>query len=72
MSCYFRHMKEIFDRTGIEVKPENRRKVDQAIHNIMATTYKDCPATWKKIKQEILSDAKKEEVFIRELKKAMG
>ena len=70
MSCYFRHMNEIFDRAGIEVTRENRKKVDEAIHKIMATTYKDCPATWKKIKQEILADPGKAEAFIKELKKA--
>jgi hypothetical protein len=72
MSCYFRHMKEIFERTGIEVTPENRKKVDEAIHRLMATTYKDCPATWKKIKEQVLSDPKKGDAFIRDLKKAVG
>ncbi len=72
MSCYFRHMKEIFERTGIQVTPENKRKVDEAIHRIMETTYKDCPATWKKIKQDVLSDPEKEKSFIRELKKAVA
>jgi hypothetical protein len=65
-------MNEIFEKAGIVVTPENKRKVDQAIHQIMATTYKDCPATWKKIKQEILADAKKEEAFMKALKKAVA
>jgi len=70
MSCYFRHIKFLFEKAGIEVTPENKRKVDQSVHNIMDTEYKDCPVTWKKIKAEILADPEKEEAFIRKLKKA--
>jgi len=51
MSCYFRHIKDILNEAGIEVTPGNKKQIDQAIHNIVEVTYKDCPATWRKQKQ---------------------
>ncbi len=49
MSCYFRHLKELFDEAGIEVSTANRKQVDQAIHQIVNVPYKECPQAWKKI-----------------------
>jgi hypothetical protein len=71
MSCYFRHLKEILEQAGIEVTPANKKQVDQAIHNIAEVTYKDCPATWKKLKHDILSDEQKKKQFIEDLKVAL-
>jgi hypothetical protein len=67
MSCYFRHLKPIFDQAGIQVTPANKKQVDQAIHKIVDVAYKDCPATWKQIKLGTADPQKKEE-FIRKLK----
>ncbi len=72
MSCYFRHLKEIFDSAGIEVTKDNRKQVDEAIHKLLKVKYKDCPQTWKKIKENILQDGKKKKDFASELKKALG
>jgi len=55
MSCYFRHLKELFDEAGIEVTPANRKQVDQTIHRLVNVPYKECPQAWKKLKQEILT-----------------
>jgi hypothetical protein len=71
MSCYFRHLKEIFDSAGIEITRDNRKK-DEAIHKLLKVKYKDCPQTWKKIKENILQDEKKRKDFASELKKALG
>ena len=68
MSCYFRHLKFVLDEAGIEITPENKRQVDKAIHSIIGTDYKDCSATWRKIKNEILTDPGKRRDFIRDLK----
>jgi hypothetical protein len=38
MSCYFRHLKEIFDEAGIVVMPNNRNQIDQAIHQVVGVT----------------------------------
>ena len=71
MSCYFRHMKDILDEAGIEVTPGNKKQVDQAIHQIVEVAYKDCPVTWRKLKQQIMGDEQKKQDFIRKLKDAV-
>lgn len=72
MSCYFRHLKDIFSEASIEVTSANRKAVDQAIHRIVAVDYKECPAAWKKLKQEILKDGGKRQEFVQKLKKALS
>lgn len=72
MSCYFRHLKDVFNEAGIEVTSANRKLIDQAIHQIVEADYKECPAAWKKIKQDVLSDKKKRHEFAQRLKKALS
>ncbi len=50
MSCYFRHIKDILNEAGIKVTPGNKKQIDQAVHNIVEVTYKDCAATLAKAK----------------------
>ena len=71
MSCYFRHIKDILDGAGIEVTPTNKKQIDHAIHQVVGVTYKDCPATWKRLKQQIISDAQSREDFVMRLKRAV-
>lgn len=71
MSCYFRHLKNILNEAGIEATPDNRKQIDRAIHDIVGVTYKDCPATWKKLKQEIASGEQKGQDFIKKLQNAI-
>ncbi|MBM4446116.1 MAG: hypothetical protein FJ023_02025 [Chloroflexi bacterium] len=72
MSCYFRHLKEIFDEAGIQVTSNNRKQNDEAIHQILGITYKDCPQTCKKLKLQIISNERKRQEFIQKLKAAMS
>jgi len=65
MTCYFRHLKPIFEKAGITITKENRQDVDRAIHSIVGTEYKNCPATWKEVKKQIAED---EENFVNMLK----
>lgn len=67
MSCYFRHMKDVFEEAGVEITPENKQKVDMKIHQMVDTDYKNCSETWKKVKLEI-NDDKKRADFISKLK----
>lgn len=67
MSCYFRHIKSILDEAGIEVTPSNKKQLDQAIHQIVGVGYKDCPDTWKKLKQEITGGEQKRLDLVRRL-----
>jgi len=71
MSCYFRHLRSIFDEAGIEVTSSNRKQIDQAIHQIVATDYKNCPGTWQRLKQEIITDKQKRQDFIAKLTSAI-
>lgn len=68
MSCYFRHLKDILEEAGIEVTPANKKRIDQAIHQIAGVNYKDCPETWRRLKQEITVDLAKRQALISQLK----
>lgn len=72
MSCYFRHLKDIFSEAGIEVTSSNKKQVDQAIHQMVEVDYKECPAAWKKLKQDIMRDEKKRQDFIQKMKDAIS
>jgi len=71
MSCYFRHMKDILTEAGITVTPSNKKQIDQALHQIASVNYKDCPATWRTLKQDWLSDEQKRRELINELRAAI-
>ena len=69
MTCYFRHMKDVFSRAGIEVTKENKRELDRAIHAYVGVEYKDCSSMWKAVKVSLAED---EEAFLGMLGEAMG
>lgn len=71
MSCYFRHIRDIFEEAGIEVTPDNKKELDRIIHGIMEVEYKNCPPTWKAIKERIIGDAKAKRQFIKKLKESL-
>ena len=68
MTCYFRHIQDVFKKAGIEVSTENKREIDRVIHAVVGAEYKNCPATWSEVKKRI---AENEEGFVSELKKAL-
>jgi hypothetical protein len=67
MTCYFRHLKEVFQKAGIEVNPQNKQQIDKIIHNIVGVEYKNCPAVWRQVKNRSTED---EADFIAMLKNA--
>ncbi len=69
MTCYFRHLKDVFEKAGIEVTKENKRDLDRAIHAHMGVEYKDCSSTWRAVKANLAED---EEAFLGVLREAMG
>ena len=69
MTCYFRHLKDFFDKAGIAVTPENKRDVDKVIHEIVGVKYKNCSATWRQVKLRIAED---EAGFIVDLNKMLN
>jgi hypothetical protein len=67
VTCYFRHLKEIFQKARIELTKANRQEVDRTIHNIVGVKYGNCPAVWREVKKRIMED---EAEFISGLKDA--
>jgi hypothetical protein len=67
MTCYFRHLKQIFAKAEIEVTPQNKKQLDEIIHNLVKTAYKNCQKTWKEVKKRIAED---EDEFAQKLKSA--
>lgn len=65
MTCYFRHLQEVFSSAGIEVTNVNKREIDEAIREIVGVKYKDCSVTWKEVKKRI---AENEGSLVSELK----
>ena len=66
MTCYFRHLADIFKKAGIEVTSENKAEIDKLIHNIAGVEYKNCPAAWKEVKKRLAED---EQAFVSKLSK---
>ncbi len=65
MTCYFRHLERVFEKAGIQVTTHNKKQVDRLIHSLVKTTYKDCPNTWREVKNRI---AQNEVEFAQKLK----
>jgi uncharacterized protein with von Willebrand factor type A (vWA) domain len=64
-------MKNILHQAGIEVTPSNKKDIDQALHRIVGVSYKDCPSTWKRLKQELAGDEQRQREFIQKLQDAL-
>ena len=71
MSCYLRHIKDILEQAGIAITTANRKQLDQAVHQAAGVAYKNCPVTWKKIKEDIKDDDDKLRAFIEQLQMAI-
>lgn len=67
MTCYFRHLNNVFEKAGITVTAQNKAELDGVIHKMVGEEYKNCPATWKQVKRRINED---EAHFVSELKQA--
>jgi ATP-dependent Zn protease len=68
LTCYFRHLKDVFARAEINVTKENKKEIDRVIHGIVGVEYKNCSATWNEVKKRIVDS---EEDFVSELKKKL-
>ncbi|MFZ1946202.1 MAG: hypothetical protein WAW06_01490 [bacterium] len=71
MSCYFRHLKTLFEEAGVVVTPDNRKQLDRVIHEAVGVAYKDCPAAWRKIKQDYLADERRRRALVEKIRKAV-
>lgn len=68
MTCYFRHLKPIFEKAGLTITSENKKNIDKKIHQIVGIEYKNCSAAWKEVKKRIEEN---EEDFVNTLKNAV-
>ena len=71
MSCYLRHLNDVLKEAGIDVTAENKKQIDRTIHDIVGTTYKDCPATWREVKKRLASSEAEKKAFVKKLKAAL-
>ncbi len=69
MTCYFRHLTQIFVELGVEVTPENKKSIDKQIHKLVGVEYKNCSAVWKEIKKRRDED---DSGFMKDLDGALG
>ena len=65
MTCYFRHLREVFVKAEIEVTSENKKEIDRIIHGMVGVEYKNCPAAWREVKKRVTEDG---EGFIAKLR----
>jgi len=56
-----RHLKDIFDKAGVEFTKENMKRADKHFKKWLGKT--DCPETWKELKKRISDPADREEVI---------
>ena len=69
VTCYFRHLRGVFERAGIRVTEANKQEVDRVIHEIVGVQYKDCPSTWRELKKRVAQD---EGLFVLELREKLS
>ena len=58
MSCYVRHLGDVFATAGIPDTRESRRWVHAMVQEI--TGEQDCPRIWRRAKAALASDAERE------------
>jgi len=68
MTCYFRHLQDIFKEAGVKVTKENKKEIDRAIHELVNTKYKNCPLAWRRVKEKVQKDEVQKKAFINRLK----
>jgi len=53
MSCYTRHLGELFAAADIENTKENRKRADGFIREIVAMKEEGCPVVWREVKSRL-------------------
>jgi len=69
MTCYTRHLKEIFDEAGVQFTKENKKRADQFFKSWLGKD--DCPDVWKELKIR-LNDTSKRKDLIKNLQKTFA
>lgn len=63
-------MRGLLGEAGIDVSVGSKKQVDRAIHDIVGIHYKDCPATWKSLKQ-MMAEGDGKQQLIEKLRQAI-
>lgn len=69
MSCYFRHIGDVLEGTGIAVTPANKKELDRVIHEFLHVEYKDCSTAWKTFKETVRDNAAMKKKLVAHIKK---
>ena len=72
MSCYFRHLRDLFAEAGVAVTPGNKQALDRALHAAVGVPYKHCmgmDGCWSQVKAAAADPAKRR-TLVQALKKA--
>ncbi len=56
MSCYFRHLDDVFAAVGIVLTKQNRAQVNATVVAALGKELSDCPDTWREVKAALGSD----------------
>ncbi|MBM3473651.1 MAG: hypothetical protein FJX75_10320 [Armatimonadetes bacterium] len=67
MSCYFRHIGDLFEEAGVEVTKDNRAALRACLSQVVGDADGDCPTAWKLVK-EWKADPARRKRLIRALK----
>ena len=65
-------MKDVLEEAGVEVTKENKKEIDQIIHELVNVQYKQCSPAWKGVKERIKTNEKDKGLFVKELKRRLG
>lgn len=65
MSCYTRHLGDLFATTGIQNTKENRKRADGYIREILAMKEEGCPVVWREVKSRLADPDKSLELANR-------
>jgi hypothetical protein len=62
-------LNDVLKEAGLQITKENRKRMDEAIHRVVEVEYKNCPDTWKAVKDQL---AKDRESFIERVRAEMS
>lgn len=70
MTCFMRHLGELFEELDLEQTTENKRKMQKELWRITGIESKKCWDIWKEVKIWLADDEKKA-LMIKQLKEAV-
>jgi hypothetical protein len=50
-------MQDLFEEIGVEVTKENKKLIDEILHEMLSVEYPNCAATWKLIRRRLKEDS---------------